>query len=52
MQAMPGTSCVFAQELAAINPVAKHCLFLGDIRQRVVLTPDIDRLLDKNSENS
>jgi hypothetical protein len=36
---------MFAQELAAVNPTAKHCCFLGDVRQRVILTPDIDSLL-------
>jgi DNA-directed RNA polymerase III subunit RPC4 len=43
--ALPGTDCMFAQELAAVNPTAKHCCFLGDVRQRVILTPDIDSLL-------
>jgi hypothetical protein len=51
-QAMPGTNCVFAQELAAVNPVDRHCLFLGDIHQRVVLTPDIDRLLNRGGDVS
>lgn len=44
---MPGTNCVFAQESAAVDPVAKHCLSLGNVIKRVVLTPDIDRLLGK-----
>ncbi|KAJ7533613.1 hypothetical protein O6H91_13G057000 [Diphasiastrum complanatum] len=45
LDALPGVQCAFAQELAAINSSSRHCCFLGDVTQRVVLTPDIDSLL-------
>lgn len=46
MQVAPGADCVFAQELMAVNAGGGKCCFLGDISQRVVLTPDVDKLLE------
>lgn len=42
---LPGTDCMFAQELAAVNTASKHCCFLGDVNKRIVLTPDFNNLL-------
>lgn len=35
----------FTQDVAAINVEAGHAVFLGDVAQRVVCTPDVDQLL-------
>lgn len=45
LDALPGTECTFAQELAAVNTTTKRCGFLGEVYKRVVLTPDIDNAL-------
>jgi DNA-directed RNA polymerase III subunit RPC4 len=37
---------MFVQEVAAINTREKHCCTLGEISKRVVITPDVDYLLD------
>ncbi|KAK1632215.1 hypothetical protein QYE76_006530 [Lolium multiflorum] len=42
----PGSNCMFVQEVAAINTREKHCCTLGEISKRVVITPDVDYLLD------
>ncbi|XP_058082351.1 DNA-directed RNA polymerase III subunit rpc4-like [Magnolia sinica] len=42
----PGSNCVFAQDVAAINPVDKHCCILGELNKRAIVTPDVDSLLD------
>eukprot|EP00897_Mesotaenium_endlicherianum_P006644 jgi/Mesen1/6007/ME000306S05283 len=45
----PGAKCIFHQELAAINNTAATCHFLGDVRQRAVLTPDVISLLGEGA---
>ncbi|KAL8149296.1 hypothetical protein AgCh_006342 [Apium graveolens] len=35
-----GSSCLFAQDVAAINTVDKECCFLGEIGKRAIVTPD------------
>ncbi|CAI7806249.1 unnamed protein product, partial [Closterium sp. NIES-54] len=40
-----GSPCIFHQELAAVNAASGMCHFLGDVRQRAVVVPDIDSLL-------
>lgn len=35
-----GSSCIFAQDVAAINTVDKECCFLGEIGKRAIVTPD------------
>ncbi|CAK9135138.1 unnamed protein product [Ilex paraguariensis] len=42
----PGSDCMFAQDVVAINTVDKHCCLLGELGKRAVLTPDIDSILD------
>lgn len=42
----PGVDCTCAQEVAAVNTEKKHFCVLGDIRKTIVVTPDIDSLLD------
>lgn len=46
LDAVPGSECVFAQDVAAINSVTKQCCFLGDINKRITLVPDVDSLLE------
>ncbi|XP_050386588.1 DNA-directed RNA polymerase III subunit rpc4-like [Argentina anserina] len=46
----PGSDCVFAQDVAAINTAARKCCVLGELGQRVVITPDVDSLLDATIE--
>lgn len=50
LDAVPGSECIFAQDVAAINSVTKHCCFLGDINKRVILVPDVDSLLGNTLE--
>ncbi|XP_008776776.1 DNA-directed RNA polymerase III subunit rpc4-like [Phoenix dactylifera] len=42
----PGVNCIFPQDVAAINTKEKHCCILGNIDRHVVVTPDLDSLLD------
>lgn len=41
----PGSDCVFTQNVAAINTEEKHCCDLGELDNRLVITPNIDSLL-------
>ncbi|CAM0875834.1 unnamed protein product [Alopecurus aequalis] len=41
-----GLDCAFAQEAVAINAKKKHCCSLGQVSKRVVVTPDVDCLVD------
>lgn len=41
-----GLDCAFAQEAVAINTKKKHCCSLGEVSKRVVVTPDVDYLVD------
>lgn len=50
LDAVPGSECIFAQDVAAINSVTKQCCFLGDINKRVILVPDVDSLLGNTLE--
>ncbi|KAK9828570.1 hypothetical protein WJX72_000813 [[Myrmecia] bisecta] len=40
-----GMPCHFRQDVAVINSQAGHCVFLGDVAQRVVCSPDVEQLL-------
>ncbi|GMP24015.1 hypothetical protein CsSME_00001424 [Camellia sinensis var. sinensis] len=42
----PGVSCKCFQDVVAINTADENCCALGEIGKRVVVTPDIDSLLD------
>uniref|UniRef100_A0A7S0UXZ5 DNA-directed RNA polymerase III subunit RPC4 n=1 Tax=Polytomella parva TaxID=51329 RepID=A0A7S0UXZ5_9CHLO len=33
------------QDVAAINPQTKHCVFVGDVTQRLVISPNLDQLI-------
>lgn len=46
MQVSPGSDCLFAQDVAAINLAEKQCCVLGEIGKRAVVTLDVDSLLD------
>lgn len=46
MQVSPGSSCIFAEDVVAINTVDKDCSVIGEIRKRAIITPDIDSVLD------
>ncbi|KAL3647056.1 hypothetical protein CASFOL_008024 [Castilleja foliolosa] len=41
-----GLNCVFAQDVAVVNTEEKHCCNVGELGKRVVITPDIDSMLD------
>ncbi|KAK3033261.1 hypothetical protein RJ639_033141, partial [Escallonia herrerae] len=43
----PGSDCVFAQDVAAINTTDKHCCVLGELGKRAVVAPDINSLLEE-----
>ncbi|KAJ4838930.1 hypothetical protein Tsubulata_003665 [Turnera subulata] len=42
----PGSDCIFAQDVMAINTAAKHCCGIGELGKRAVVTPDLDSLLN------
>lgn len=44
-----GSTCIFAQDVVAINTVDKECCFLGEIGKRAIVTPDqslLDNVID------
>ncbi|KAK2975808.1 hypothetical protein RJ640_022825, partial [Escallonia rubra] len=43
----PGSDCVFAQDVVAINTTNKHCCVLGELGKRAVVAPDINSLLEE-----
>ncbi|KAL3825368.1 hypothetical protein ACJIZ3_021397 [Penstemon smallii] len=42
--------CGFAQEVVAINTEEKHICSVGELSKRIVVTPDIDSILDSMSD--
>lgn len=46
MQVSPGSDCIFAQDVAAVNTTEKHCCVIGELGKRVVVTPDISSVLN------
>ncbi|VAH67102.1 unnamed protein product [Triticum turgidum subsp. durum] len=47
----PGTECGMQQHAVAVNTRRKHCCQLGEIeRQHVVVTPDVNSLLNDNRD--
>ncbi len=40
-----GTPCQFRQEVASINAREGHFVFLGDVAQRVVCSPNVEQLI-------
>ncbi|XP_050225565.1 uncharacterized protein LOC126675039 [Mercurialis annua] len=42
----PGSDCIFAQDVMAIDTTAKHCCTLGELAKRATVTPDVDSLLN------
>lgn len=42
----PGSDCLFAQDVAAINVKEKQCCILGELHKRAILTPEVDSLID------
>lgn len=40
-----GTPCQFRQEVASINDKEGHFVFLGDVSQRVVCSPNVEQLI-------
>ncbi len=40
-----GTPCQFRQEVASINDREGHFVFLGDVSQRVVCSPNVEQLI-------
>ncbi|GMH13754.1 hypothetical protein Nepgr_015595 [Nepenthes gracilis] len=42
----PGSDCVFAQDVVAINTEEKHCCVVGELNKRATITPDVSSILD------
>ncbi|KAH9613237.1 hypothetical protein KSS87_003309 [Heliosperma pusillum] len=42
----PGSDCGFAQDVVDINAQKKHLCVTGEISKHVILTPDVDSILD------
>ncbi|PON53635.1 DNA-directed RNA polymerase III subunit RPC [Parasponia andersonii] len=45
-----GMDSVFAQDVVAINNAEKHCCIVGVLNKRVILTPDVDSILDSMAD--
>ncbi|CAI9782682.1 unnamed protein product [Fraxinus pennsylvanica] len=45
-----GLDCAFAQDVVAINTEEKHCCSVGELSKQVVITPDVDSILDSMSD--
>lgn len=45
MDVTAGTPCQFRQEIAAVNAKDAHFIFLGDVSQRIVSSPNIEQLI-------
>ncbi|PIA42833.1 hypothetical protein AQUCO_02000346v1 [Aquilegia coerulea] len=41
----PGSDCIFAQDVVAVNTKEKHCCVVGELNKRAIVTPDVDSLL-------
>lgn len=46
LQVAPGLSCLFAQDVVAVNTAEKQCCVVGELDKRAVLTPDVDSVLN------
>ncbi|KAK5773194.1 hypothetical protein PVK06_049499 [Gossypium arboreum] len=46
----PGLSCVFAQDVVAVDTAKKQCCVVGEVNKHVVVTPDLDSVLNSLSE--
>ncbi|KAB2049962.1 hypothetical protein ES319_A13G212700v1 [Gossypium barbadense] len=46
----PGLSCVFAQDVVAVDTAKKQCCVVGEVNKHVVVTPDMDSVLNRLSE--
>ncbi|CAN4121213.1 unnamed protein product [Withania somnifera] len=42
----PGMGCSFAQDVVAVNTEEKCCSNIGELTNRVIITPDVDSILD------
>ncbi|KAB1996367.1 hypothetical protein ERO13_D13G196800v2 [Gossypium hirsutum] len=46
----PGLSCVFAQDVVAVDTAKKQCCVVGEVNKHVIVTPDMDSVLNSLSE--
>lgn len=46
LQVSPGMDCLFAQDVVAVNTEEKYCSNIGELTKRIIITPDVDSLLD------
>lgn len=46
VQVSGGLDCSFAQDLVVMNSEEKYCCNVGELNKRVVITPDIESVLD------
>ncbi|KAK4373100.1 hypothetical protein RND71_008484 [Anisodus tanguticus] len=42
----PGMDCSFAQDVVVVNTEEKYCSNIGELTKRVIITPDVDSILD------
>ncbi|XVE97908.1 hypothetical protein REPUB_Repub03eG0059300 [Reevesia pubescens] len=42
----PGLSCVFAQDVVAVNTAEKQCCVVGELNKRAIVTPDVDSVVN------
>ncbi|XP_059318441.1 uncharacterized protein LOC132068765 [Lycium ferocissimum] len=42
----PGMDCSFAQDVVAVNTEEKYCSNIGELTKRLIITPDVDSILD------
>ncbi|CAI9092022.1 OLC1v1027158C5 [Oldenlandia corymbosa var. corymbosa] len=47
----PGSDCISAQDVVAINTMERDCCVVGKLTKRAVVTPDVDILLDHHVIN-
>ncbi|KAA3486152.1 DNA-directed RNA polymerase III subunit RPC4 [Gossypium australe] len=46
----PGLSCVFAQDVVAVDTAKKQCCVVGEVIKHAVVTPDMDSVLNSLGE--
>ncbi|KAL5569877.1 hypothetical protein UlMin_026452 [Ulmus minor] len=46
----PGTDCICAEDVLAINTTKKKCCDLGELGKRAVVTPDVESLLKSETD--
>ena len=50
VQVSPGTDCICAEDVLAINTKKKKCCDLVELGKRAVVTPDVESLLKSETD--